>query len=146
MGFSTKEIVVCSACDQAFVGKPGKKCPHCADGKGVRLTPPKKNKYGAVRTSVDGRAFDSKKEAGRYQVLKSLEDDGRIMHLKLHPAYELVVAGVRIGKYTADFEYTDVEGKSVVEDVKSEATRRGEAYRLRKKLFEALYRIEVTEI
>lgn len=105
---------------------------------------PKKHKYNAVKTVVDGRTFASKKEAARYVTLKLAEQCGTISGLECHPAYEIIVCGVRIGKYTGDFRYTK-DGATVIEDVKSKATKTT-AYRLRKKLVEAIYGITITEV
>lgn len=43
---------------------------------------PKKSKYGAVKTEVDGIMFDSKREASRYQELRLLEQAGEIANLR----------------------------------------------------------------
>jgi len=100
------------------------------------------SKYHAIPTEVDGIRFDSRGEARRYQELKLLQAAGEISHLGVHPSWELVVNGVKIGKYTADFEYR--EGKEyVVEDYKGVRTR---DYVLRKKLMLALHKIDVREV
>lgn len=46
-------------------------------------TKPKKSKYGAVKTEIDGIVFDSKHEAKRYQELWLLEQAGEITNLRL---------------------------------------------------------------
>lgn len=118
----------------------------------------KPSKYRNVRTTVDGIIFDSKVEGARYQILKLLEKQGWIKDLELQPSFPLVVNGKRIGRFTADFKYKDftffpnkeaIEPDNwveVVEDVKSPATAKAEAYRLRKKVFEACHGITITEI
>lgn len=104
------------------------------------------NKFNARATTVDGVRFASIKEASRYQELRLLLTAGQIGDLQTHPAWSLVVNGVVIGRYTADFAYTDrATGAPVVEDVKSPPTRT-EVYRLRKKLMRALYEIEIVEV
>jgi len=102
------------------------------------------SKYHAVRTEVDGIVFDSKKEAARYQELKLLEFTGEIKQLELQPAFELLVkTGRAVGKYKADFRYLDVHrNKWVVEDVKGMRTP---VYRLKKKIVEEVYGIEIVE-
>ena len=102
------------------------------------------NKYGAKKTVVDGIKFDSKREAGRYSYLKALERTGHIANLTLKVKYPLVVNGVKIGRYTSDFEYEE-DGKHVVEDVKSPATKKARDYRLRKLLMLALHGVEIRE-
>lgn len=102
------------------------------------------HKYGAVRTEVDGISFASKAEAKRYGELKLLQKAGKIKQLTLQPKYPLVVNGVKVCDYIADFEYL-VLGKSwpVVEDVKGMRTT---IYRLKKKLMQAIHGIEIREI
>lgn len=105
------------------------------------------SKYHAKRTVVDGVQFASMKESRRYLQLKLLEKAGRIKDLELQPRYELVVNDVKIGRYTGDFRYLELdraEWKLVVEDSKgySKASR---DYPLRIKLMKALYGIEVRE-
>lgn len=53
-------------------------------------TKPKKSKYGAVKTEVDGIKFDSKREASRYQELRLLEQAGEITNLLLQVPFELI--------------------------------------------------------
>lgn len=107
---------------------------------------PKRHKYGAKKTVVDGITFPSKAEALRYAELKILLRAGQIADLTRQPRFPLVVAGQLVGTYIADFSYTDVAtGKSVVEDVKSPATRT-DVYRLKIKLLRALHGIDVVEV
>jgi len=100
-----------------------------------------RTKYGAVKTTIDGITFDSKKEAARYQQLKLLERAGEIDRLELQPKYDLVVNGVNIGFYRADFRYW--QGiKQIVEDVKGVRTS---VYQIKKRLIAAIYGIEIFE-
>lgn len=99
-------------------------------------------KYKAIRTEVDGIMFASKKEARRYQDLKLLHKAGLISQLKLQPVYPFILNEKVIFKYIADFEY--IQGKNVVvEDVKGMKTP---MYRLKKKLIEAMYPFEISEV
>lgn len=101
------------------------------------------NKYRAIRTTVDGIAFASKAEAARYSELKLLLGAGRVRNLELQPAFQIVVNGVRVGKYLADFRYEQRVGagwRTVVEDVKGVETA---LYRLKAKLVRALYGVEI---
>lgn len=89
----------------------------------------------AIKTTYDGITFDSKAEFHRYAQLKALESAGLIKDLVLQPRFDLIVNGVKVARYTADFEYS--EGLSrIVEEVKGHATPLN---RLRYKLFKALY-------
>jgi hypothetical protein len=102
------------------------------------------NKFSAVRTTVDGITFASKREAARYGELKLLERAGEISRLSLQPEFVITINGVKICKYIADFRYVDPsrigprgqKGMIVVEDVKGVKTA---VYRLKKKMTEAFY-------
>lgn len=99
------------------------------------------SKYHAKKTTVDGITFDSRREADRYLVLKSMEEDGAIEDLRRQVRYELVPAFDVDGRhyrpvfYVADFVYVE-DGKEVVEDVKGMRT---DTYRLKSKLFARRY-------
>ena len=103
----------------------------------------RKSKYGNVRTEIDGHRFASRREAGRYVVLKALLLAGEITALELQPRYPLRVAGVLVCTYVADFRYLDGRGVAVVEDAKGVRT---DAYRIKKKLLAALYGVAVVEV
>lgn len=101
-------------------------------------------KYGNRTTIVDGLKFDSKAEANRWFTLGLLLRAGHIRDLVRQKRYDFVVNGVRIGHYTADFEYFDLRtNRLVVEDVKSKATKTRD-FPLRVKLMKALYGIDVS--
>lgn len=106
--------------------------------------PPKRSKYGNKKVEVDGVKFDSIKEAHRYGQLKMLEMSGWISNLRMQERFPLVVNGVKVGAYVADFVY-DQNGKTVVEDVKSPITRKNRAYRLKRKILAALG-VEIVEV
>jgi hypothetical protein len=93
-----------------------------------------KNKYGAIKTVVDGITFHSKKEAERYKQLALLESTGKIDNLRLQPRIPLMVNGVKIGHYVGDFQYVH-QGTQILEDVKSIATRTP-VYKIKKKILE----------
>ena len=101
----------------------------------------KENKYKNKKVIIDGHEFDSKKEGNHYLALKQLERFGVIKDLKTQVPYLLIDTIKYKGKtypktkYLADFEYKEVEtGKTVVEDVKSEITRKDKVYRIKIKL------------
>lgn len=112
------------------------------EGDEVRFPIRRGNKYGAKKTEVDGITFDSKREATRWQQLRLLERAGAIAGLVRQVRFELIVNDVKIGRYTADFEYVE-NGQRVVEDAKGAARSRD--YILRKKLMLAIYGIEIKE-
>lgn len=104
----------------------------------------RKNKYGAITTTVGDITFASKREAARYSELVLLERSGDILDLETQPKYTFVVKGVKINSYTADFIYTDTQtGAVVVEDVKSKPTAKKRDFRRNVKMMKALYRINV---
>lgn len=103
------------------------------------------NKYGAKKTKVGEHTFDSKKEANRYLELKAQLEAGEIHlmvlqgEITLLEGFEYKGEKVRAIKYTADFTYIK-DGKLVIEDVKSAATARTEAFRLRWRLLQWRYK------
>lgn len=69
------------------------------------------NKYRNRKVIVDGKEFDSKKEANRYCELKLLLKAGEITDLKLQPRFLLQDSFKKNGKtyrkiqYVADFSF-----------------------------------------
>ena len=104
--------------------------------------------------TADGYKFDSRKELERYRALRLLERGGAVTDLKVHPRYEIIptlrsLDGrviFRSAHYTADFSYKTPDGRLVVEDVKSEFTRREKDYILRRKLMLMVNGIYVEEV
>jgi len=82
----------------------------------------KRNKYGAIKTKVDGITFDSKLEAKRYGELKLMEKAGLVQSVTPHQRFELRTGSGRIvGKYEVDFYYVRNDNgiwKQVYEDCK----------------------------
>lgn len=104
----------------------------------------KSHKYNAVKTVIDSHSFPSKKEARRYQDLTLMCKAGEITGFHMQPKFPIVVNGVKICEYRADFLYTDPKTHEVtIEDVKGFKTP---LYKLKKKLVEAIYGIIVKEI
>lgn len=105
------------------------------------------NKYHAKRCEMDGYAFDSHAEMQRYRDLKLMQAAGVIRQLEVHPSFDLMVQGVRIGRYVADFAYQDRASRWArkVEDVKSKPTMTA-VYRIKKKLMLALHGVEIVEV
>lgn len=104
-------------------------------------------KYRNIPIEVDGIHFDSKKEARRYGELLWLVKAGLIRDLRDHAPFRLEVNGVHICDYRCDFVYLDVETeKTVVEDVKSEVTRKLPLYVAKKRLMKACLNIDIVEI
>jgi hypothetical protein len=110
----------------------------------VNTSFPKRNKFGAVKTVVDGIQFDSKREAHHYGVLKQRERAGEIDRLECHPKFELKHDGVLICKYKPDFKFFDkAQYRWRVVDVKSEPTAKKRDFVLTRKLYEAVFKTEL---
>ena len=108
----------------------------------------RKNKFNARRIEYRGMVFDSKKEFGRYLVLKDMEKHGKITGLKRQVEYILIDANDRFKgiKYIADFTYRE-NNEPVIEDVKG--LRKGAAYslfKIKQKLIYDKFRILIREI
>ena len=120
------------------------------------------NKYGNNEVIVDGKKFQSKKEASRWFELKMLEKAKNISQLErqkkfiLIPAqYEPDIIGPRGGRkkgrllehecsYIADFYYFDEDTQEyVVEDTKGFRT---EKYIIKRKMLLYLYGIRIREV
>jgi len=98
------------------------------------------------RVQDDGQWFDSVAEHRRWCELKILVRIGDIRDLAVHPSYVLTVAGEDICAFIPDFRYVTREGEVRIEDVKSPMTRQLAEYRIKVKLFEAIYRLKVNEV
>ena len=105
------------------------------------------NKYRNIRQG----AFDSKKERERWNELRLLERAGAITKLQRQVPFEIIPSQYRDGKcieraakYIADFTYYE-NGELVVEDVKSEITRKNKDYILKRKLMLEKHNIRIRE-
>lgn len=107
-------------------------------------------KYHNKKVTYDGRTFDSIKEMNYYLKLKLLENAGKIKELELQkefeiqPSYRLNNKSRRKITYRADFTYKTTEDNQIhVIDVKGYRT---DVYKIKKKMFEYKYGIEIEEI
>lgn len=107
-------------------------------------------KYANKPTVVDGIKFDSKAEAKRFADLLLLQKAGRITDLKRQWPFVLA-PGVKIAgekrarpalRFIADFCYIE-NGRLVVEDVKSPATAKLAAFRIKTHLMKTVHAIDV---
>lgn len=104
------------------------------------------SKFGAIpTTTADGQRFDSKLEATFYNRHRLLLQQGELLKLERSVRFELIVNGVFITSYKADFILTWKDGRVEVVDCKSQPTQT-EAYKLRKKLMRAIHNIEIKEV
>lgn len=105
-------------------------------------------KYNAKGERIDNIWFASAAEATRYRQLKAMLEARKILRLELQPQYQIIVDGKHICNYRADFRYLKLSpagsiGALVVEDVKGMHT---DVYALKKKLFEAKFKIPLFEL
>lgn len=107
------------------------------------LISPRPGRYGIKRVEVEGIIFDSGDEGKRYRILKSEEAMGVIRDLRMQVSYPYQENGRHCFTYKSDFNYVmTATGVEIVEDVKGVKT---DVYKLKKKLIEARYGIEITE-
>jgi hypothetical protein len=99
-------------------------------------------KYHNKKTQVFGYLFDSKREADRYLYLRSRLEAGEINNLNLQVQFVCDVNEQHICNYIADFTYFE-NGKLVIEDSKGVRTPE---YRIKKKLVEAIHKVEIIEV
>lgn len=102
----------------------------------------KTSKYNAKKVRIDGILFDSKLEGNRYLELKQLLSLGVISDLETHKKYPLIVNGLEVTTYEADFVYKK-DGTEVVEDTKGFLTKE---YKIKKKLMKAIYDKDIIEV
>ena len=69
----------------------------------------KRNKYGAVKTLFNGRLYDSGGEARCAAMLELRQKAGEIRNLQRQVSFDLVVNGVHITRYKADFTYDEMK-------------------------------------
>ena len=136
-----------AASKQGRIGEGG------SEGVESLKTPKKPRKYRNRKTVLDGITFDSEREAARYQELKVLAARGVIEDFR-HQAPFVLAPGVRFSdekrakpalRYVADFAYK-LDGRLVVEDVKSKVTAGAAAYRIKRHLMLSVHGIEVKEV
>ena len=107
----------------------------------------RKSKYGAVKTSVDGQTFDSKKEADYYCNLKLRLQAGEIKGFCLQPVF-ILAPGL---KYKADFivfhNDETAEGNASYFNKAYSKTKgfKTKEYIAKKKVFEDKYNLKIKE-
>ena len=121
----------------------------------AKLRADRKDHFRKYHNEPDTRgviAFDSKKEARRFDELMALLQAGEIYDLRLQPQFTLQEAytttsgkRVRAIRYNADFSYRRGDAL-VVEDVKSEATKKTPQYRMKRKMMHDRFGIEIQEV
>ena len=122
----------------------------------IRFGSNTRNKFGARKIRNEWGEFDSRAEMARYIELVQMQRVGLINGLQRQVKYEIIPA-IKVQKeialktktkvvervdekaahYTCDFQYFQ-DGVLVIEDAKSEATRKEKDYVLRRKLMKHL--------
>ena len=122
----------------------------------IRFGSNTRNKFGARKFRNEWGEFDSRAEFWRYAELLEMQRKGLINGLQRQVKYEIIPA-IKVQKeialktktkyvervdekaahYTCDFQYYQ-DGVLVIEDAKSEATRKEKDYVLRRKLMKHL--------
>lgn len=116
---------------------------------------PKGKKFKNEPIVIDDHKFPSRREAGRYCELVTLQKAGEISNLRIQVKYQLIPAQYedRFNKknllerpvnYIADFVYNDKRtGELVVEDSKGYRTRE---YIIKRKLMLKVHNIRIKEV
>ncbi len=105
------------------------------------------SKYGNIKTEYNGNNFMSKREASYAQQLdllkKAKNKADQVVSYEVQVPYQIEINGKKICKYLADFRVLYADGRVEVVDVKGFRTS---IYKLKKKMVEAQYGIEIIEV
>lgn len=104
------------------------------------------NKYHAKKVMLDGKKYDSLREARYSLQLDARKKAGEIFDYQHHPKFNLIEAFVtgwgemeREINFTPDFLVIMPDGTQEVHEVKSPATKKARDYPMRRKLFRMKY-------
>jgi hypothetical protein len=111
----------------------------------VRFGMGRQVKYGNQKTIRNGQVFDSKREANRYDALKLLEANGEVRNIHRQVKYVMIVNGVRITTYKADFVYEELRKGAWIEVVEDSKGYPNDRWPMKKKLMKACHGITVRE-
>ena len=97
--------------------------------------------------------FDSVGEANKFAELRMLQDHGQLSDLRLQvpfPVYpgapgklSIEKLGKPVFKYIADFVYRDNQGRQMVVDYKGNTGHVTDLFKLKKKIIEVMYQVEI---
>ena len=76
-----------------------------------------RNKFNAIKTTIEGITFDSKREARRWQELKLLERAGEIERLERQVPFSLVVEGQKIATWKSNKDSRTTDWKAAFSDL-----------------------------
>lgn len=114
--------------------------------QGTTDKPTKPSKFKNKWVVIDGINFQSQGEGYYWLGLKDRMNQGEYREIKRQVPFEFFVAGVRIGKYVADFVTLDWNGTFEVIDFKSRFTVGLQLYILKKQLMLACYGVAIKEV
>ena len=106
-----------------------------------------RSKYGNKRTEYNGRTYMSKAEASYARQLdlcmsaKAKRD--KVLSYEVQVPFPITLSGKNICKYVCDFVVHYADGRTEVVDVKGVRT---DVYKIKKKLVEAQYGVEIVEV
>ena len=132
-----------------LAGKRVKRTPaSLALEEAMRAAKPGRFKVAKVEArTVDGKVFDSAKEASYYATLKLRERLGEISDLQTQVALSAHLNEHLLCTLTVDFKYFEVErAVFILAEVKSDGTEKDPYYRLRRKAVELYHGIKIQEV
>jgi len=104
----------------------------------------KKSKYNNKKVVWEGIKFDSIKELTRYKHLLILQKAGEIKDLERQVTFTLNINEGKIANYICDHRYVICKtGETIIEDVKSSATKKIAVFLLKKKMMKAILGIDI---
>ena len=109
-----------------------------------------RNKFNAIKVKTEYGTFDSKKEYAYFKRLmiqkKAVNLYDRVSDIQRQVRYDIAVEGKHICFYKLDFKVKYADGR--VEHVDVKGLKKGAAhqiFRIKKKLVEAIFKIEILE-
>lgn len=119
--------------------------------KGLAWSPAKakrtRSKYGNQVAEYQGEKYQSRKEARYAKLLDTLKravrPEERVVSWERQVPFEIVINGVKVCKYLADFKVLFADGRTEIIDVKGMRT---DIYKLKKKLVQACHGVEIKEV
>lgn len=115
--------------------------------KRLGIVQAKRQKFNASRTTVGSERFDSGREAQYHGELLYRQKAGEIENIQRQPEYLITHDGIVVASFRPDFRFlVRATRRWEVHEVKGGKATRTEAYRLRRRLVEAQYGIEIQEV
>ena len=88
--------------------------------------------------------FASQAEAKRYAALRLMQREGYIEALQLQPRFDVLINGLKVCTYVADFRYRETStGETITEDAKGSRAHQDPASALRRRCAEAYHAMTV---